>query len=78
MKTPYIGFSNETLSKLPRAKTGDTFTCKRCGEIHDLRACDDGSTIILWYKCREDTMLGAVDGRWTIDVPCDHHGEVEL
>jgi hypothetical protein len=62
-RTPYVGFSNQTLDRLPAVKPGDEITCGVCGKRHALEAAADGSTLLLFYKCGETLYLGAVRGR---------------
>lgn len=61
---PYIGFSNETLAKLPPAKEGDTIKCKRCGEPHLLQAAKGGpGAPMLFYHCGGKSYVGGIAGK---------------
>jgi|TARA_Y100000310_G_scaffold344647_1_gene458526 hypothetical protein len=69
-ETPYIGFSNETLDKLPSVKAGDRIECTQCGQEHALIPPDDWEkgdkeSIILFYCCNGNSFLGAVNGKLT-------------
>ena len=59
---PFIGFSNDTLEKLPPAKEGDTIRCKHCGEPHILQAAKGGSGT-LFYTCGGEAYLGGIRGK---------------
>ena len=74
-RTPYIGFSNETLAKLLPAKAGDEIYCK-CGSRHRLVAADDGSELLLFYRCGDQSFLGAVAGKLVVGTPSDVHGDL--
>lgn len=60
---PFIAFSAESLENCPPVKAGDEITCEHCGKKHILNPCDDGSEILLFYKCGKHTYLGAVGGK---------------
>lgn len=77
MAVPYIGFSNDTLSKQPRVQPGDLISCPQCKGQHPLESGDKGETIMLLYRCGGKTYLGAIDGRLTIGVKADCSGEVD-
>lgn len=74
--TPYIGYSNLTLGRLPAVQEKDKIECVHCGSDHVLRAADDGSTLLLFYHCGEKTYLGAIDGRQIINVKADVSGKI--
>jgi len=76
MSTPYIGFGNDSLSKLPTVKPGDEITCPECGARHKLETPDGGSTLVMFYKCGDGLYLGAVDGRCTVGVKSDVSGNI--
>lgn len=76
-RTPYIGFSNATLGKLPAAKAGDVFTCTECGESHALKASDEGSERLLSYRCGEGLYIGAINGRLVVGVTSDVSGTID-
>lgn len=68
MSTPYIGYGNDELAKLPEVKAGDVIVCPRCDKGHTLEAGKDAktgeaTTLLLFYRCRGDTYLAAVDQR---------------
>ena len=63
MSTPYIGFRNDELARLPAVRVGDRVKCRSCDTSHLLEACDDGSTMLMFYKCGGNSYLGAVNGR---------------
>ncbi len=77
-KIPYVGFSNETLSKLPTCKVGDEFRCPKCGETHTIQPADDGSFIIGFYKCQGKDYLGAVAGHLVVPFQADESGKIDL
>ncbi len=81
MTTPYIGFGNDTLGKLPRVTVGQKIVCPRCGLLHELEAGknDRGEPVdtLLFYRCGEKAYLGAVAGRLTIKVKPDVSGRLE-
>lgn len=76
MKTPYIGFSNETLKRLPLVSVGEEISCDKCGGKHVLRGDDNGGTLLMFYSCGGKSYLGAVDGRLTAGQKTDCHGEL--
>lgn len=79
MSTPYIGFSNDALSKLPKVSKGQLIKCDKCKKCHRLECgTSDGkeSDTIMFYKCGEDSYLGAVAGRLVAGLKADVNGEV--
>jgi hypothetical protein len=74
--TPYIGFGNDTLKRLPSVKPGDSIDCPTCKGKHKLEAASDGSTLLLFYKCGNQLYLGAIDGKCTIGVKADVSGSM--
>lgn len=78
MTTPFIGFGNDTLAKLPQAKSGDEIRCRKCGGLHTLEMGTDKrgnpSDVILFYKCGEEIYVGAIAGRLIVDVEPDLQG----
>ena len=82
MKTPYVGFRNDTLAKLPPAHEGHEIDCPNCGGKHDLRAgkTKDGgkSTLLLFYNCGNKSYLGALAGRLTIGQKADVSGKEDF
>lgn len=80
-KTPYIGFGNDTLAKLPVVHAGEMVKCPHCGGEHEmLPSTSDGQPTekLMFFKCGETTYLGAVQGRLVVGTPSDVHGEVDL
>ena len=80
MGTPYVGFGNDTLDKLPPAKKGDMVFCSNCGGEHPLECGtdEDGneSNLLMFYKCGEESFLGAVAGKCVILKKSDVSGEI--
>jgi len=76
MTTPYIGFSNSTLDKMPKVQVGHTFICIRCKEVHKLEPADDGSFLLGFYRCGGKSYLGAVNGRLVVDAKLDISGRI--
>jgi hypothetical protein len=73
--TPFIGFSNDTLSKLPIVRKGQTITMP-CGHNHVLEADDKGGELLLFYKCGDKLYLAAIDHRLITYTKSDIHGEI--
>lgn len=71
MSTPYIGFSNETLERLPRVSAGDVVRMP-CGHDHELT----GGEPALFYRCGDKSFLGAVGGRLTAGTRADVSGTI--
>lgn len=79
MSTPYIGFGNDTLNKLPKCKKGDMVFCVNCGGEHPLECGtseDKECDLLMFYKCGDKTYLGAVDGRCTVLQKADVSGQI--
>jgi hypothetical protein len=79
MKTPFIGFSNKTLSAQDTARKGDLITCPQCGQKHPLECGTSNgkeSDLIMFYKCGTGLYMGALAGRLTIGVKSDVQGEM--
>lgn len=74
MTTPYVGFGNDTLAKLPALKHGDTITCPQCKGQHVVE--DSKPPMILSYKCGDQTYMAGIKGRSTIGVPVDVSGTI--
>jgi hypothetical protein len=74
MSTPYIGFGNDTLDKLPEAKAGDEITCPNCGEKHVLS--DSKPPMMLFYSCGGKLYVGGMRGRLTLGVKPDASGRI--
>lgn len=78
MTTPYIGFSNNTLSRLPQAKEGDMIQCPHCGKSHPLEcATKNGkkTDILMFFKCNGKDYVGAITGQIIIGQSPDCSGE---
>ena len=71
-KTPFVGFSNSTLDKMPSVKAGDMVECQKCGGDHVL----EGSGVLLFYRCGGNAYLGAVNGKLTTHIEADVSGEL--
>ena len=82
MGTPYIGFSNDTLDKQPEANRGDELLCWKCGERHHLEVGTDengeSNNMLLFFRCQEKIYLGAVGGKWVVNVKPDVSGKLEI
>jgi len=79
METPYIGFSNETLSKLPPVKKGDMVFCSNCGNQHPLECGTVNGkedTTLMFYNCGEESFLGAVAGKCVVLKKADVSGTI--
>lgn len=67
-----IGFSNETLERLPHVRPGDTLECLVCGRRHVLKASKDeqgqDTDAMLFYLCGNDTYLAALRGHLIVGV----------
>lgn len=77
--TPYIGFGNDTLKKLLKCKEGDLVFCSKRGGQHPLECgTSNGEKVdlILFYKCGDQSYLGAIDGRCTILKKADFSGTI--
>ena len=78
-ETPYIGFGNDTLCKLPKVKKGDEVFCPHCNGRHVLVGCTmEGrpTDFILFYKCGNKDYLAAINGRLVAHTPPDCSGKV--
>jgi len=80
MKTPYIGFGNDTLARLPVAHKGQEIDCPNCHGKHELQAgkTKDGeeSALMLFYECGNSLYVGAVAGRLIVGQKADAKGEI--
>ncbi len=81
MKTPYIGFGNDTLARSPNAEVGDKITCPQCGMKHKLDGCTDMTTgkkssLLLFYKCGSQSYVAAVAGKLIINKKSDLSGAI--
>ena len=76
MKTPYIGYGNDTLQRQPRVKAGDKIQCEHCDQQHVLEDSDTPS-ILLFYKCGSKSYLAAINGQSIIGTKPDCSGVLE-
>ena len=78
MTTPWIAFSNETLSMARPMKDGDTIECPTCKKSHKVKCnkSDSGKLELYTYKCGKNTYMAGIDGKCTIGVSSDAHGEI--
>ena len=78
--TPYIGFGNDTLAKLPIVEDGDEILCPECKGKHKLEAGKDDkgekNNTILFYTCGKNLKLGAVNQRLVVGIKVDASGEI--
>lgn len=72
-EVPYVGFLNETLARLPRVNLGDPIRCPQCASEHVLEDPSVAATgqVMLFYHCRGQLYVGAVEGRNIIGVKPD-------
>lgn len=70
--TPYIGYSNETLAKLPDMKDGETITCPHCWKTHAV----EGTGGTYFYQCHDKTYLAGVGGKNVVNVKPDVKGSI--
>ncbi len=77
-KTPYVGFSNELLGKLPDVKPHDLIRCPLCGQEHEIQPTDDGSFVVGLFNCGENVYLGAVKGKLVTSIKPTLSGKVDL
>lgn len=70
---PYVGFTNDTLSKLPLVRPGDEITCPRCGARHVLKNPTPKTEVpvAMFYQCGDQHYMGAVQNRNVIGVQPD-------
>lgn len=79
--TPYIGFSGETLDKLPPVLVGDKIECVKCGGEHELLPPDnwkegDEQPILLFYRCSGKSYIAAIAGKLIVNVKSDISGSM--
>ena len=78
---PYIGFGNGTLNKCAKVEGGHKIECPHCGELHELRCGTDTETgeksMVMFYKCGQNTYLGALNGKLVAFKKADCSGEIE-
>ena len=58
---------NETLEKGEGIKPGDFIKCPHCKKGHWITGCDDGSTVLLFYKCGGESYLAGIAGKSILD-----------
>jgi hypothetical protein len=71
-RTPYVGFSNETLQGLPPLNGGDLIDCPRCRGQHAV----EEQPPLLVYACSGTGYIAGVDGRNVMGVKPDVKGEI--
>ena len=82
MSTPYIGFGNDTLNKLPLVKEGEEVPCSGCEGMHPLVCAKneqgEKSNLLMFYDCpvTGKSYLGAVAGRLTMFKKPDVAGSI--
>jgi hypothetical protein len=76
MGTPYVAWGNEDLECRAEVHAGQSILCPRCLGYHELRACDDGNEVLLWYRCGENIYIGAIKNRLVAGVKPTYSGEV--
>ncbi len=92
MKTPFIGFSNNTLKERFHVNIGDQIVCPNCGNTHPFIGPEKTTKynyctgkyvelskeipILMFYKCEDSLCLGAVDGKLVVGVAADISGEI--
>lgn len=80
MTTPYIGFGNDTLNKMPKVADGDPIICMQCQCVHKLESANDEkgnkTDLLMFYTCGEKQYLGAVSGRLVAGLKPDVSGKV--
>lgn len=78
--TPYIGFGNDTLEKLPPLNVNDRIKCPHCGGQHIVEGGKDRdgkeTNTVLFYTCGEQVYLAGIAGRCTIGQDADVSGEI--
>ncbi len=79
-KTPYIGFSNETLDDNLPLHLGQRITCKRCGEEHVVRGSKnkDGEEAgtLMYCVCDGVAYIVGVHGKSVLGQRPDVSGEL--
>jgi len=78
-RTPYIGFSNDALDRLPTIKEGDFINCPHCNNQH-IVLC--GTTkgqktdLLMYYKCGDDAYACGVTGKNIMNQKSDLSGNL--
>lgn len=75
MTTPYIGYSNEMLTKGAPIKEGDFIRCPRCMQQHLVRDSWPAGSI-QWYRCDERTYLCGIAGHSVMGTDPDATGGI--
>jgi hypothetical protein len=69
MEKGYFAISNAELDACEYVEAGSTIRCQRCGEIHELTGADPPNRAgLLFYSCRQQTCLAAVDNRLIVSA----------
>ena len=81
MSTPYIGFGNDSLAKLPDVVEGQEVPCNGCSGMHPLECAKnkegEKSNLLMFYRCPSGkTYLGAVNGKLTMFKKPDVSGKL--
>jgi hypothetical protein len=77
MKTPYVGFSNDTLDQQPILRDGNQIKCPHCNNHHEVECGTvDGkkSDLLMFFKCGDLVYLAGVDGRSVLGQKSDCSG----
>ena len=75
----YVGFGNDTLSKMPKVADGDPIICPKCQGVHKLEAAmSDGhkTVLLMFFSCSGKQYLGAVEGRLVAGIKPDCSGAI--
>jgi len=79
-RTPYVGFSGNTLSHNLPLHIGQEITCPHCGKRHVVKGGigEDGkeSDLLLYYECKGQAYLCGVNGKSVLGQRADVSGEV--
>jgi hypothetical protein len=76
MGVPYVGYGNDTLARQPRLAAGDRVRCPNCGEDHIVEEFPP----LLLIRCGADgadSFMVGINGRSTMGISPDVHGEVD-
>lgn len=78
VSTPYVGYSNASLAKCPKVVPGQYFRCEKCARKHRLQTGKNrsGSSVLMFYRCKGASYLGAVDGKLIVDIKPDVSGDL--
>lgn len=72
MRTPYIGFGNNTMNKQPML--GPTSQCPKCGKECEVK--DSDPPTLQFINCCGTSYLAGIKGRDISGVPSDVSGDV--